>query len=134
MDPDGDPLTAGQSDDTQRGDLVRVQHRAVGPGVVVDVAGEVDLGTAPRLVEELAVARAQASPPGPVVIDLTAVTFIASVGLSILIAHHRLCHQEDLELRVVAGNRMVARTINRTGLDQTLTVFPTLTEALAPAH
>lgn len=117
MDPDGDPLTADQNNDTQRGDLVRVQHRAIGPGVVVHVAGEVDLVTAPRLVDELTTARAQASPPGPVVIDLTDVTFIASVGLSILIAHHRLCRQEDLELRVVAGNRMVARTINRIGLD-----------------
>ncbi len=127
-------MTADPSDDNQRGDLLRVQRRATGQGAVVHAAGELDLVTAPRLVAELTAARAQAQPPGPVVIDLTEVTFMASVGLGILIDHNRLCHDAGVELRVVAGNRTVARTITRTGLNDALTIFPTLATALVPAR
>jgi anti-anti-sigma factor len=127
-------MTDGPNDGSQRSELLQVQRRANGTGVVVHVAGELDLLTASGLVGELTTARTQARTPGPLVIDLTDVTFIASVGLSILIVHNRLCREEDVELRVVAGNRMVARTINRTGLDDVLAVFTTLAEALAPAN
>jgi anti-sigma B factor antagonist len=121
------------SEDTLRRELLRVQRRVNGTGVVVHVAGELDLTTAPVLVGELTLARAEATPPGPLVIDLTDVTFMASVGLSILIEHNRLCREVDVELHVVAGNRTIVRTITMTGLDGTLAVFATLAEALAPA-
>jgi anti-sigma B factor antagonist len=102
-------MTDRPRDDSQRNDLLQVQRRVNGTGVVVHVAGELDLLTALGLVDELTTARTPARALGPVVIDLTDLTFIASVGLSILIAHDRLCRAEDMELRVVAGNRVVAR-------------------------
>lgn len=120
------------SDDIRRRDYLRVQREGNGARVVVHVAGELDLVTAPDLVNELTTARAEVTPPGPLVIDFTDVTFMASVGLGILIAHTRLCRQVDVELRVAAGNRTVARTINKTGLDTTLAVFANLADALAP--
>lgn len=121
------------SDDTRPSRLLRLQRRVNDTGVVVHVAGELDLITAPGLVGELTTARAEARPPGPLVIDLTDVTFMASVGLGILIEHDRLCRKVDVELRVVAGNRSIARTITLTGLDDALAVFATLPEALASA-
>jgi anti-sigma B factor antagonist len=125
-------MTAGPNDgDSQRKALLRVHRRANGTGVVVHVAGELDLVTAPGLVGELTSARAQARPPGPLVIDLTDVTFMGSVGLGILVEHHLLCRDVDVELRVVAGNRVVARTITIIGLGDTVAVFATLADALA---
>jgi anti-anti-sigma factor len=52
-----------------------------------------------------------------VVVDLTDLTFMASVGLSILIEQDRLYLDVDVDLRVIAGNRTVARAITMTGPD-----------------
>jgi anti-sigma B factor antagonist len=120
------------SDDLRPSQVLRVHRRADDAGIVVHVAGELDLLTAPDLDDELTKARAEAKPPRLLVVDLTDLTFMGSVGLSILITHDRLCHEADMELRVVAGNRTIARTITQTGLDDTLTVYTTLAEALAP--
>jgi len=49
---------------------------------VIFVAGEIDLMTAPELDECLGAAE------GDVRIDMSAVTFVDSVGLSVLITHH----------------------------------------------
>jgi anti-sigma B factor antagonist len=120
------------SDDLRPSQALRVHGRADDAGIVVHVAGELDLLTAPDLDDELTKARAEATPPRLLVVDLTDLTFMGSVGLSILITHDRLCREADVELRVVAGNRTIARTITQTGLDDTLTVYTTLAEALAP--
>ena len=65
------------------GDLIAtsVQHR---DGVVVlAVEGEIDIATAPVL--DAAVAEALAEKPAALVIDLSAVTFLASAGVRILV-------------------------------------------------
>jgi anti-sigma B factor antagonist len=118
---------------TRHSELLRVQRQATGAGIVVHVAGELDLNTAQDLVDQLAEARAQARTPGPLVIDLTDLTFMGSVGLSVLLDHDRRCRDAELDLRVVAGNRTIARTFSKTGLHTILAVFATLAEALAPA-
>jgi hypothetical protein len=64
-------------DDPRSSHILRVHRRAGAAGTVVQVAGELDLVTAPDLVSELTTARADARPPGPLVIDLTEVTFMA---------------------------------------------------------
>lgn len=121
------------SDDLRPSQVLRVHRRADDAGIVVHVAGELDLLIAPDLDDELTKARgAEATPPWFLVVDLTDLTFMGSVGLSILITHDRLCREAGMELRVVAGNRTIARTISQTGLDDTLTVYTTLAEALAP--
>lgn len=121
-DLDGDPPTADPTDAMQRGDLVRMHRRAIDQGIVVHVAGEVDLAS--TLGRRTHHSEGQARSPAPVVIDLTEVTFLAPVGLRIPIEQNRLCREADLELRMVARNRMVARTITRTGLADTFAVFP----------
>jgi anti-sigma B factor antagonist len=121
---------SGDSDE-QRGDFLQVQRRTTDEAIVVQVVGELDLVTNPRLVDELSAAREQVAPPGPLVVDLTGVTFMASVGLGTLVEHSRLCRDADVELRVVAGNRTVLRAISLTGLDELLSVLTTLSEALA---
>lgn len=98
-------------------------------GNIVRAAGEVDLVTAPLLADELTETTEVITPPGPLVVDLTDVTFFASAGLSVLIEHHQHCVQRGVELRVVPGNKTIARTLDMTGLTGTLAVFDTLTKA-----
>ena len=95
---------------------------------MVAVGGEIDLSTAPAF--EAAVATALNEEPSVLVIDLSDVTFMASVGLRILVAT-----QEELrtsvQVAVVANNAATSRPIEMTGLHEIITLYSTLDDALA---
>ncbi|MPZ81862.1 MAG: anti-sigma factor antagonist [Actinophytocola sp.] len=96
---------------------------------IVHVAGEIDLSTAPMLRESITTVLKE-SPP-LLIVDLTEVGFLASAGLNELIVAGE--QAEPLtRLRVVtAGRSTTLRTLNLTGLDNVLAIFPTVDEALA---
>jgi anti-sigma B factor antagonist len=75
-------------------------------------------------------AQAVAVPPGPVVLDLTDVSFLPSTGLALLVTHHDRCADHGSPLRVVAAHRQVLRPIRITGLDQKLVIASTVDDAL----
>jgi anti-sigma B factor antagonist len=112
--------------------LLRLARASVVDGVVVHVAGEVDLVTAPQLDDELTDVEVRPVPPARLVLDLTEVTFLASVGLAALIDHDERCREAGIELRVVAGNRTVSRSISSIGLAATLDVYDSLDDAVGP--
>lgn len=105
----------------------------VGAAVVVSVAGDVDVLTAPRLRD--AVREALDYPEGhEVVVDLTAVTFLGSSGLGALVAAARSAARRRQPLRVVVDHsRPVIRPLQAAGLDELLTLDRRLDEALPPA-
>jgi anti-sigma B factor antagonist len=101
------------------------------PGVrVVEVAGSVDLRTAPELADQLFVALAEGTPL-IVVVDLRQVDFFGAAGLSVLVAVDQRARAQQVALRVVAGTHAVCRALRVTGLDQTLMVYSALEPALA---
>jgi anti-sigma B factor antagonist len=102
-------------------------------GVVVHAAGEIDLVSASKLGDALDGVEPRPQPAGPVVVDLTEVTFLGSVGLSLLVKHNQRHRDAGGMLRVVTGNRLVARAIAMTGLTETLNVFDTLDQAVTVA-
>lgn len=108
---------------------VSVDNRASG-AVVLHVAGEIDLVTAPRLEES--VTRELAHRPKILVIDLTDVAFLASAGMSVLVAAHNQAG-EHTDLRVVASGSATFRPLELTGLVQALQVYQSLHEALEDA-
>jgi len=117
----------------QPDELLRVWCEPGGPedrGAVVSAAGEIDLVSAPKLRAALAELEARPEPPAFVIVDLTGVTFLGSVGLSLLVEHDRRYRDAGGGLRVVTGNRLVARAIAMTGLSGTLTLFDTLDDAV----
>jgi anti-sigma B factor antagonist len=97
---------------------------------VVEVAGAVDLLTAPELAEKLAVALADGTPL-IVVVDLQRVDLLATAGMSVLVAADRRARMQHTTLRLVVATHAVRRALSVTGLDQTLTVYPLLEPALA---
>lgn len=112
------------------GALLLTRRRA-GSAIVIEVAGEVDMGTAPALTAEVCEALEQQE-TGPCLVDLTRVTFLASAGLTALTqaTGHARRLQEPLRL-VVDSNRPVIRPIELTGLDQVLALYHSVDEALA---
>jgi anti-sigma B factor antagonist len=94
---------------------------------VVSVSGEIDLVTAPAL--EQAIGAVVADGPTALVIDLSAVEFLGSVGLKILAATYEKLGK-SAEFGVVARGPATRRPIHLTGLDKTFPLYPTLDDAL----
>jgi len=115
--------------------LLQVRHEPTGDahGVVVHVVGEVDLSSGHILVDELAAVEKELQAPGPLVINLTDVTFFGTVGLNALVGSLQRCQSAGIDQWVVTGNDNVARPIAVIGLGETLTLFDTLEDALNTA-
>jgi anti-anti-sigma factor len=94
---------------------------------VLAVAGEIDLATAPAL--EQAITSALANDPTALVIELSAVTFMASAGMQILATTQQKV-SKSAQFAVVADGPATSRPIQLTGLDEILGLYPTLDEAL----
>ena len=94
---------------------------------VVSVGGEIDLSTAPAF--EAVIAEALEEDPAVLVIDLSDVSFMASVGLRILAATQEEVGK-SIQIAVVADNAAASRPMQLTGLDNVISLYPTLDEAL----
>lgn len=94
---------------------------------VVSVSGEIDLVTAPAL--ERAVEAVLAGGPAALVIDLSAVEFLGSVGLKILAATYEKLGT-SAGFGVVARGPATRRPISLTGLDRTFPLYASLDDAL----
>jgi anti-anti-sigma factor len=109
---------------TERSPLLRIERVARGDAWVLSLRGEVDLLTAPELTN--AIDEVVRQPVPLLVIDLRAVTFLASAGLSALVeAQKRVPAQLD-RLVVVADHAAVLRPLQLTGIDRTLTIVDTV--------
>lgn len=95
---------------------------------VLLVDGVVDLATSPPL-EELLV-ELIAEHPRALIMDLTAVSFLASVGLRILAETHERVGGAG-KFAVVASGPVTARPIQLTKLDEFLALYPTVDDAVA---
>jgi anti-sigma B factor antagonist len=101
---------------------LRLARRAVGDAVVVAVEGELDLFTAPFLRDE--VREAIKLDGSRLVLDLTALSFMDSSGLSVLIEAWRLATSQGGGVALAAPQAPVARILRTTGLDRRIKVFP----------
>lgn len=110
--------------------LLRVQREMHRSAVIVRVTGEIDLSSHLALRAELFDACDAAQPPARVVLDLTGVEFLASVGLTELLVCHELAKSRGTPLRVVASGHRVLRPIEVSGVGQLLDIYPDVDEAL----
>ncbi|MFI6927330.1 STAS domain-containing protein [Nonomuraea spiralis] len=106
-------------------------HRHL-PGVtVIEVRGEVDATNHERLREHVRSARAL--PADHVVFDLSAMTFMDSAGLHVLLACHQDALRHGARVHLAAPRGAPARLLEITGVDAHLPVFPTTEAAVAAA-
>jgi anti-sigma B factor antagonist len=112
------PIVTAASLEPSRSDLVTFQVTTTDSSVHLRVAGEIDSSSAPALRAELTTVLDLA--PAELVLDLCAVSFLDSAGLSVLAAAHRRATAEDVRLRVLVSGRAVVRPLQITGLWQLL--------------
>lgn len=109
------------------------RHRHGGrEAVIVRLAGEIDDETSGRVRAAYAEAFAAGLPT--VVVDLTGVTLLASLGIADLLLARRSATSTGTELRLVAGeNPRVLRPLHLTGVADVLDLCRDLGEALTGA-
>jgi anti-sigma B factor antagonist len=112
--------------DTDRSLTVAVEQQ--GEALIFAVTGEFDSFTAPRVQQ--AVAACLADRPRVLVFDLTAVTFMSSAGLGVVLRTHEMIAPDDTEVRVVAADRRTRDLFRITGADGLLDIYPSRADAL----
>jgi anti-sigma B factor antagonist len=98
---------------------------------IIKVSGDVDSYTAPAL--DQAVAEALAGSPAGLIIDLSAVKFLASAGLRVLVTTHQQI-TAPTTFGVVAKGPAAYRPIELVRLHDMFSVYPSLDAALAGAR
>ena len=101
-----------------------------GPAVLIHAGGEIDAcneDTWRKLVSEAA---NRVTPPGPFVVDVTGLDFIACCAFAIIAEEAERCRSRGFELRLVSCQPVVARIVDACGLGRLLPIYPTVDSAL----
>jgi anti-sigma B factor antagonist len=109
-----------------------VAVRSNGHVTIVEVSGEVDLYTAPRLEEALA--KASGRTPPLVIVNLGRATYLDSTALRVLTAVFKRVRERQGEMVIAEAQPKIAKLFTLTGLDQILPLCPTEQEALDKVH
>jgi anti-anti-sigma factor len=98
---------------------------------IARLRGELDIATAPALREPLTVLLRLRMPVPLLILDLAEVWFCDAAGLAVLIGTQRRATSLGTTLRLAAARPQVARVLHVTGLDRSLSIYPTVAAALA---
>jgi anti-sigma B factor antagonist len=101
--------------------------RTVAEYVVLEIGGEVDVYTAPKLRERLM----QMVNGGDkhVVVDLGRVEFLDSTGLGVLVGAHRRLRARDGSLDLVCPHERLLKVFRITGLDNVFDIHASVEDA-----
>ncbi|MGI5166197.1 STAS domain-containing protein [Spirillospora sp. CA-253888] len=115
------------------GDDMELHRRVEGRWVVVAVAGELDIATAPALEEALSV---PALPEGRthVAVDTADLRFCDSTGLNVLVRAWKRLRERQGRLIVLRPPAFLVERLNWMGLDRILTPAQTLPEDPVPGE
>lgn len=103
--------------------------RTEGEHTVVEVAGEIDVYTAPKLRETFIDLVAQGK--YHLVIDMEQVEFLDSTGLGVLVGGLKRVRAHDGALRLVCSQERILKIFRVTGLTKVFPIHASLDEALA---
>jgi anti-sigma B factor antagonist len=109
------------------GDLLTVQMETAGEGTsVVSLGGELDLSTIPRMEVLLFGELSHRA----VIVDLSALSFIDSSGMAVLIKAFRATDGDRRMVTVIAPGSQVERVLRIAGIHRALPLFPDREAAL----
>jgi anti-anti-sigma factor len=102
-----------------------------GPAVLIRAGGEIDAHNEHTWRHLVSEAAAVATPPGPFVVDVTGVDFMACCAFAVLADEAEWCRRRGVELRLVSSQPIVARIIKACGLTELLPIYRSVDSALA---
>ncbi|GLY49896.1 STAS domain-containing protein [Lentzea sp. NBRC 102530] len=95
---------------------------------VVEIAGELDMKTAKTALAEVLLVLDQS--PNGIVVDLHAVTFFGSAGVSLLVSVQQEAGRQGVPFGIVAVHKAVTRSLTVSGMESRLPLFPTVADAV----
>jgi anti-anti-sigma factor len=104
-----------------------------GPAVLVTAGGEVDACNEHTWRQLVGEAAGVVTPPGPFVVDVNGLDFMAGCAFSVLADEAERCRRRGIDLRLVSRQPIVGRIVRACGLDALLPIYPTADSALATA-
>jgi anti-sigma B factor antagonist len=116
-------------------DALTISTVRIGAAVVVTVGGEIDMYTVHQLRAELS--RVVAEPPGgPIFLDMTAVTFIGSAGLAVLVETQAKAQHQSRPFGLVVDHfaTAVVQPLQAAGLASLFTTYSDVAEAVAQSQ
>ncbi len=102
-----------------------------GPAVLIHAGGEIDAHNEQTWRHLVSEAAAVATPPGPFIVDVTGVDFMACCAFAVLADEAEWCRRRGVELRLVSRQPIVARIVKACGLTELLPIYPNVQLALA---
>ena len=108
-----------------------VERSSDGEVELVSVSGEIDIGSAPRLISALN--EAVGNGDSPLVVDLTEVVFMDSTGLALLLNAHRRLTRRGTGFAVVCDEGPVKRVFAITDMMEVLQVCQDRADAVQAA-
>lgn len=100
-----------------------------GDYAVLTLAGVIDMASAPHVADE--VRTALRNRPPRLIFDLSAVTFLAPTGMSILMEAERRCRELSLDCRVVAQGPVTLRPMQQLGIDHLFHLYDSVDLAIS---
>ncbi len=95
---------------------------------VISASGTIDMLTAPRLADPIRAALDKQ--PAALIVDLSAVDFLASAGMQVLIVAHNQA-ASTTRFAVVADGPATSRPLRITGIADLIALYASLDDALA---
>ncbi len=106
-----------------------VTNREHGGRMVVELAGEIDVHTAPLLREN--VSNLLGAGHHHLVVDMEHVDFLDSTGLGVLVGGLKRVRVHDGSLHLVCTQEKILKIFEITGLSKVFPIYPTVDEAVA---
>ena len=104
-----------------------LREQWIGRSVVIAVSGVLDMLTSPQL--EVSLAASLRMNPSAIIVDLAEVDFLASAGMSVLVAARNQA-DSNIGFGVVADGPATSRPLELVGLTDLIGLYKTLDEAL----
>jgi anti-sigma B factor antagonist len=101
---------------------LQISIGACGSIPILELAGEIDMSSAPLLREKYDAIRSQSD--AGLVVDLSGVAFLDSSGLAALVSLHQELQERGSQLRVLAPTPAIRRLFDITGLTSLFEIEP----------
>ena len=106
--------------------------RTDGDFEIIEVGGEIDVYTAPKLRE--AITSLVDEGQRDLIIDLEKVEFMDSTGLGVLVGRLKLVRGQNGSLRIVSAQERILKVFKITGLDKVFHIYASVEEAAAASN
>lgn len=108
---------------------VALNTRTEGPFVVIEVGGEIDVYTAPRLRESIVASIEEGHTR--LVVDVEKVEFLDSTGLGVLVGALKKVRADGGTLDIVCSQERILKIFDITGLDKVFGLHGSVADAIA---